>query len=154
MAALNARAFGSTRYAKTGGYRRSRDKKRVIPGMNPRDKRKPAVIRVSLGAREAHITLGLYRHAPLVSIIFLLLRRVVGRGRGRGSSSFPFVPRYYCYDHCFHPLHLRDSVCLFSPCLLPSFYSLFTCVPLLPPRSLVAVGVCGTLLKNYTSKPL
>lgn len=53
-AALNARAFGSTRYAKTGGYRRSRDKKRVIPGMNPRDKRKPAVIRVSLGARSPH----------------------------------------------------------------------------------------------------
>lgn len=85
VAALNARAFGSTRYAKTGGYRRSRDKKRVIPGMNPRDKRKPAVIRVSLGAREAHITLGLYRHAPLVSIIFLLLRRGVGRGGGRGT---------------------------------------------------------------------
>lgn len=43
--------------------------------MNPRAKRKPVVIRVSLGARETHITLGLYRRAPLVSIIFLLLRR-------------------------------------------------------------------------------
>lgn len=36
------------------GYRRSRDKKRVISGMNPRAKRKPVVIRVSLGARSPH----------------------------------------------------------------------------------------------------
>lgn len=39
------------------GYRRSRDKKKVILGMNPRAKRKPTVIRVSLGAAKPTLLL-------------------------------------------------------------------------------------------------
>jgi len=98
--------------------------------MNPRAKRKPVVIRVSLGAREAHITLGLYRRAPLVSIIFLLLRR-----GGRASLSYrditvtttvstpsisgsvslclpvsfsPFPPRYV-FPRCAFRVGVRDA---------------------------------------------
>lgn len=97
--------------------------------MNPRAKRKPVVIRVSLGAREAHITLGLYRRAPLVSIIFLLL--FVEEDKG---TSFSFVPRYYCYDHRFHPpLSLSPSPALYFSVSLSLFFSLSSSSVHMPP---------------------
>jgi len=134
--ALNARAFGSTRYVKTGISSRSRDKKKG----DPRAKRKPAVIRVSLGARSPHYSCFIQTRAAR---LYYFLVTSLGRTRVR-YSSFPFVPRYYCYDHCFplHPRGLAFSL-LFSP---------YVCLP--SSASFTVASVCGTLLKNYTSKPL
>lgn len=148
---LNARAFGSTKYAKTRGYRRSWDKKRVISSMNPRAKRKPVVIRVSLGARSPHYSWFIQTRAAR---FYYFLVTSQGKTRVR-YSSFLFVPRYYYYDHCFHPLHLRDFVSLFftlSSLLSSLLFSLYVCLP--SSASFTVASVCGTLLKNYTSKPL
>lgn len=134
------------------GYRRSRDKKRVISASlrSPRAKRKPVVIRASLGARSPHYSWFIQTCAA--RFYYFL---VTSQGRTE-YSSFPFVPRYYCYDYCFHPLHLRARARETpSPFSLPLSLSVFSlCASLFFRLVRCRVGVRGTLLKNYTSKPL
>lgn len=101
-----------------GGYRRSRDKKRVIPSMNPRARRKPVVVRVSLGARSPHYSWFIQTRAAR---FYYFLVTSQGRTRVR-CSSFPY--RDITVTTTVSTLSTRPRLPLFLPfCFFPSIFS-------------------------------
>lgn len=127
--------LGQRDTAKTGGYRRSRDKKRVIPGMNPRDKRKPAVIRVSLGARSPHYSWFIQTRAARF-YYFLVTSRAEWDGGGEGwdegevaaAASLSYRDITVTTTVSTLSISATPSVFFFPPCLLPVLLSsLYVC---------------------------